>query len=88
MCGRGENLFCAGECFDLLTDDFDASIVGGIELQYHLSHVLCAIDVTGKCEDSGGLSGAWGPVEEEMRESVVFYETIDGAEDVGMPRDI
>jgi hypothetical protein len=44
--------------------------------------------VTGKCEDSGGLSGAWGPVEEEMRESVVFYETIDGAEDIGMPRDI
>jgi hypothetical protein len=44
-------LFCRGERLDLLAHDVDATVVRGVQLQHHLTHVLRAIDASGKCED-------------------------------------
>jgi hypothetical protein len=60
----------------LFAHDIDASVVGGIELQDHLAHVVVAVDVAGEGEDGGGFTRAGGSVEEEVGEAVGFDEFV------------
>lgn len=64
--GHGKDLFCACKSLDLFADYVDASVVGCVELQDHLSHVFAAIDSSGEGEDCSGFSSTGGPVKEEM----------------------
>lgn len=84
----GEDLPRAGEGLDLLAYDVDAAVVGGVELENHLSHVFDAVDAPGQREDGGGLAGAGGAVEEEVGESVGFDEAVDGGDDVLVTGDV
>lgn len=61
-----EDLFCAAKGLDLLSDDFDASVVTRIEFEHHLAHVLVAVYSAGEREDCRRLAGAWGSVKEKM----------------------
>ena len=63
---RAEDLLGGGEGLDLLAHDVDAAVVGGVEFEHHLPHVLDAVDVPGEGEDGGGLACAWGTIEEKM----------------------
>ena len=45
--GGGEDLFGAGEGLDLFADDVDAAVVGGVEFEDHLAHVLWSVDLAG-----------------------------------------
>ena len=64
------------EILDFIAHDVDASIVRGIELQCHVRNGG-AVDLTGQGEDGGCLSGAWGAVEQEMRELVFSQEFLN-----------
>lgn len=86
--GGREDLPRAGERLDLLAHDVDAAVVGGVELEHHLPHVLDAVDAPGQCEDGGGLAGAGGAVEEEVGEAVGFHEAVDGGDDVLVAGDV
>lgn len=55
-----------GKCLDLIAHDVDTAVVGGVQLQDHLPHVLDAIDAPCQCEDRGGLARAWRTVEKEV----------------------
>lgn len=77
-----EDLFRRGEGLDLLAHHVDAAVVGGVEFEHHLAHVVGAIDSTGESEDCGGLARTGGPVEEEMWEAVGVDEFADRCEDV------
>lgn len=56
-----------GKSLDLLAHNIDTSIVTGVELQHHLSHILVPIDASCQSQYSGGLAGAWGTIEKKMR---------------------
>lgn len=85
---EAEDLFCGCKRLDLLPHHIDAAIVRGVELKHHLSHVIGAVDSSGEGEDGRGLSGARGPVEEEVGKSVRVNEFVDGCEDVLVARHI
>ncbi len=63
-------MFRRCECFDLLTHDVNAAVVGSVELEDHLSHVFGAVDTTGKSKNCRRFSSAGGTVEEEMGEAL------------------
>src|SRR5271170_1161906 len=86
--GGGEYLLGAGKSFDLFTHDINAAVVGGIQLEDHLTQILRAIDLAGESKDSGSFTGARGTVEEEVRESFMLNETVDGRKDVLVPGNI
>jgi hypothetical protein len=70
-CPRGrrahrEDLLCGGEGLDLLAHDVDATVVGGIELEHHLAHVLGTVDATGEGEDGRRLACARRAVEQQV----------------------
>lgn len=65
MDGRGARLR-TGKCLDLLADYLDAAVVTGVELEYHLPHVLVAVYPSCQREDGGCLARSGRPVEEEM----------------------
>ena len=73
---------------DLLAHDVDAAVVGGVELEDHLPHVLRAVDVARQREDCRSLSSTGGPVEEEVGEAVCRDEFVEGREDVLVARDV
>lgn len=54
------------EGLDLLADDIDTTVVAGVELQNHLSHVSVTIYSPRECEDCGGFPSTWRSVEKEM----------------------
>jgi hypothetical protein len=86
--GGREDLPRAGERLDLLAHDVDAAVVGGVELENHLAHVLDAVDAARESEHGGGLAGAGGAVEEEVGEAVGFDEAVDGGDDVLVAGDV
>jgi hypothetical protein len=46
-------LLRAGKGFDLFADDIDTAVIGGVELENHLPHVLGTIDSAGEGKDRG-----------------------------------
>ena len=66
--GRRVRELLTCEVFDFFADDTDAAFVGGVELQDARAKHLWAVELFGKGEDGGGLSGAWGAVEEHVGE--------------------
>ena len=73
---HGEDLLRAGEGLDLFADDIDTAIIGGIELEDHLAHVLGAIDSARESEDSRCFSCSWRTVEKEMGKSLGFWSVL------------
>ena len=55
------------EGLDLFSHDINASIVAGIELEYHLTHVLGSINPPREGEDCGCFASTGRTIEEEMR---------------------
>ena len=53
-------------CWGGVPHDVDAAVVGRVQLEHHLPHVLFAVDVPGEGKDRGGFACAGGPVEEEV----------------------
>lgn len=86
--GRREDLPRAGERLDLVAHNIDTAVIGRIQLQHHLPHVLLAIYAAREREHGRRLAGAWGPVEEEVRQPVGFDEAHDGREDVLVAGDV
>jgi hypothetical protein len=65
-----------GELPDLIPDDVNAAVVGGVELE-DLFSVVGTIDSPGESEDRGCFAGSGGSVEEEMRKTAFGYEVFD-----------
>jgi hypothetical protein len=85
---EAEDLLGGGEGADLLADDVDAAVVGGVQLQDHLAHVLGAVDAAGESEDGGGLARSWWAIEQQVRQAVRFDEAVDSLQDLMVPGDV
>lgn len=72
----------------MLAHDVNATVVGGVQLQNHLSHVVGAIDAAGEGKDRRGLSCTRWTVQKEVREAVGVDELVDCGEDILVARDI
>lgn len=72
-----EDLLCTCKRFDLLPYHLNPSVIRRIQLKHLLPDILCAVDMTRERENSGCLSGAWGAIEEEVREAVGFDEFVN-----------
>lgn len=83
-----EDLFGRRKCLDLLAHDINATIVGGVELEDHLAHVVGAVDSTGKGKYGGSLSCSRRAVKEEMWQAICVDEFVYGREDVFVTRDV
>ncbi len=55
-----------GKGLDLFPNDVNASVIAGVQLQNHLSHVLGPVYPSRQSEDGGRLPGTRRAVEEEM----------------------
>lgn len=66
--GLGE--LSARKALDLLTDDANASFVGGIEFEDPGAVERRTEEGFGEGEDCGCFTGTWGPVEEHVRKLV------------------
>lgn len=84
----GEYLFGGSERLDLLAHNVDAAVVGGVELEHHLSHVVLAVYAPGEGQDGRRLPGAGGAVEQEVWQPIRVDEFVDGCEDVLVARDV
>lgn len=60
-------LLSRAEALDLFPHHVDASVVRRIQLQRHV-FVILSVQLLGNCDHAGGLSRAWGAVEEKMRQ--------------------
>jgi len=49
---HGEDLLRAGKSLDLFADNVDAAVIGGVEFENHLAHILGAIDSA--CQGENG----------------------------------
>lgn len=85
---HGEYLLGRCEGLDLLAHDVNATVVGGVQLQDHLSHVVGAIDAAGERKNRRGLSCTRGTVQKEVREAIGVDELVDCGEDVLVARDV
>lgn len=56
-----------GKSLDLFSDDINATIITGVQLQHHLPHILGAIYPSCEGEDGRGLAGSGRSIQEKMR---------------------
>ena len=61
-----ENRKLTGKGLDLLPDYINASVIAGVQLQHHLTHVLWAVDLACEGEDGRCFARTGRTVEEEM----------------------
>ena len=76
---RGKELLCASKALDLVTDNADAAVVGGVEDQGHRFPAFLAVQALGASQDGAGFPGAGGPVEEQVGKLAVVDEAVDCA---------
>lgn len=68
----------ACKILDLLAHNVDAAVVRSVELEDHLWATV-AIHLVGERQDGGCLAGAWGTIQQQVRQAVGIQQALDWA---------
>lgn len=77
-----------GEVLDLVTDDRNAALIGGIELQDTTLQLGGMPQRPAKGKSDGGLTGAGRTVKQEVGKAVRLDGILEGRHDLGLMRDV
>ena len=77
-----------GEVLDFVTDDRNAALVGGVELQNTALQLGGVPQRPAKGKGDGGLTGAGRTVKQEVGKAVRLDGILEGRHDLGLMRDV